>query len=199
MRTAMHFRLIAALAIAAVFVATGCGGDVTKSDFDAVKKQSADSAKQLKDLNTQAVLLGSQLKDLQKKLDDMQTNVNAVSSDVATLMTKGGVSPEANKALDQRLGAIEAGLQKAHAEVAALRERGGEAKEAAGAPAPAKTVKPAPVRTQASVTWHLLKQGETLESVAKHYGVSAAAIRAKNNIPSGRTVPAGNRIMIPQP
>lgn len=209
MRTTMFSHLIVIAAMAAILTTAGCDGSVDKASFQAVQKQSAESAKQLKDVNTSVVLLGSQLKVMQKKLDDMQKNFDQVSADVAAMATRGGGSPEANKALDQRLGAIEARLQKANEDMAALQQRGGEVKarparpgetsEASSAPAPAKTAKPAAARTQTATTWHLLKQGETIESVAKQYGVSAAAIRAKNNIPSGRTVPAGNRIMIPKP
>lgn len=202
MRTSMYSYLVAFLAIAAVLAAAGCDGSVDKASFDALKKESAANTKLVKDLNASDVLLDSQLKDMQKKLDDMQKDFDKVSVDVATMATRGGGSPEATKAIEQRLGAIEAGLQKANEDVAAL-QRSGEAGarpartgETSAAATPAK---PTPVRSQAATTRYMLKQGETIESVAKKYGVSAAAIRSKNNIPSGRSIPAGQSIMIPKP
>ncbi len=46
-------------------------------------------------------------------------------------------------------------------------------------------------------TVHLVRTGETLSSLARRYGVSVEMLRAANQLPAGRPLPAGRRITIP--
>ncbi|MCE5229149.1 LysM peptidoglycan-binding domain-containing protein [bacterium] len=204
MRTIIS-RLIAIGAMTFVLAAAGCGGGVSEKDFKALQKQSADNTKAIKDLGTTAIQLDSRIEDIRTTVETMQKDLKLVSTDVAGLASKGGGSPEANKALDQRLRSLESGLQKLNEQIGSRPARSEDAVE----PQDAQSAEPATPKPGARVrrstpaqapafTWHLIKQGETLDSIARNYGTSADAIRKKNNIPAGKSVPAGNRIMIPK-
>jgi LysM repeat protein len=54
----------------------------------------------------------------------------------------------------------------------------------------------APVHAQSSVV-HVVKRGETLFSIARHYGVTVEAICAANNIADPSRIYAGQRLVIP--
>jgi LysM repeat protein len=54
----------------------------------------------------------------------------------------------------------------------------------------------APARAQAT-TIHIVQRGETLYSIAQHYGVSVSAICAANSIANPRLIYAGQRLVIP--
>ncbi len=49
-----------------------------------------------------------------------------------------------------------------------------------------------------SSTWHEVRQGETLDAIAKKYGVSVDALRDANYFEAGTAVSAGDLLLIPK-
>jgi len=49
-----------------------------------------------------------------------------------------------------------------------------------------------------SSTWHEVRQGESLDAIAKKYGVSAEALRSANYFEPGTTVAPGDLLLIPK-
>lgn len=194
MRTSIYSCLLAFAALGAVIITAGCDGSVDKASFDTLKKQSDDNKKIIKDLNAQAVLLDSQVKDMQKKLDTMQKDFDKVSADVANMTTNGGGTGAGNRALEQRINALESRLQRVSAPAG---ERPAATAEPSEAPA-ASDARPAAERSRPATTFYTIKQGETLDSIAARHGISPEQIRSLNNIPAGRNVPPGQRIRIPR-
>ncbi len=154
------------------------------------------------------------------EFQQMRGEFQKVSQDVAATVTGGGGSPDALRALEQRLVSMEAALTQANDGVAALQKRlegvesrsarvtAAEKTPAAASPAPARSERataaapraeapkePAPVKR----TFHQIKPGETIEVIAESYAVGASQIRAANHIPPGKNVAAGQRIVIPIP
>jgi N-acetylmuramoyl-L-alanine amidase len=64
----------------------------------------------------------------------------------------------------------------------------------AGAAAPAPVAEPAPAAT---ATTHVVARGENLTRIARHYGVSVAAIVAANGIANPNRIVGGQRLSIP--
>ncbi|HUF06504.1 MAG TPA: LysM peptidoglycan-binding domain-containing protein [Candidatus Binatia bacterium] len=64
---------------------------------------------------------------------------------------------------------------------------------AAATPAPA----PAPAAAPATATVHVVRRGENLTTIARHYGVSVAAIVAANAIANPSRIFGGQRLTIP--
>jgi LysM repeat protein len=67
--------------------------------------------------------------------------------------------------------------------------------------APAKSIEaapaPAPARNSASGVKHVVKSGETLGTIARHYGVKASDIAVANNISDPAKIKAGTELIIP--
>ncbi|MRR10359.1 LysM domain-containing protein [bacterium] len=202
-----RYAIFLIFAVLPVLMTAGCGSSVEKSPaFLKHTKQLETNTKDIQDLKRDAATMYSQV----QAAETMRADFQKVSADVGQLMTKGGGSPEANKALEERIQTLESSLQKVNEELAALKaSRGGrraetQAEEAAPAepaargeeastPKQRRTAPPAATRTT-----HLIKSGETLDQIARTYGVSADQIRAANHIPAGRNPAPGQRIMIPR-
>lgn len=204
MRPTIHssFVFLAAMALLAL---AGCDGSVEKSPaFLKHTKQIEANTKDIQDIKRDAATMYSQV----QAVETMRADFQKVSTDVGELMTRGGGSPEANKALEDRIQALESQLAKVNEELAALKSARGsrraeQAEEAAPAaeprgeqastPKPKRSTPPAVTRTT-----HLIKSGETLDQIARTYGVTADQIRAANHIPAGRNPAPGQRIIIPR-
>ncbi|MEN6626195.1 MAG: LysM peptidoglycan-binding domain-containing protein [Candidatus Sumerlaeia bacterium] len=204
MRPTTHSSFVFLAAVALLALA-GCGGSVEKSPaFLKHTKQIEANTKDIQDIKRDAATMYSQV----QAVETMRADFQKVSTDVGELMTRGGGSPEANKALEDRVQALESQLAKVNEELAAIKSsRGGrraeQAEEAAPAaeprgeqastPKPKRSTPPAVTRTT-----HLIKSGETLDQIARTYGVTADQIRAANHIPAGRNPAPGQRIIIPR-
>jgi N-acetylmuramoyl-L-alanine amidase len=87
------------------------------------------------------------------------------------------------------------GLRQAAPWILARRDAGGETVQAAGRP-PASAA-PAPLPAAASAAQeHMVKVGETLSSIARHYDINVDALRFLNDI-HGNDLPVGTRLRIP--
>jgi len=73
-----------------------------------------------------------------------------------------------------------------------------ETAHSAPAVAPA-TSHPRPVSAPASSKSHTVAKGETLTSIASHYGVSVTALKAANHNPDEKHLSVGQSLVIPHP
>lgn len=187
-----------------VLLLAGCGSDFEKST--AYLKQSKQLEKNTNDIQTLTrdyATMYSRLAAVETMRDDFQK----VSADVGRMVTSGGGSPEGTKALEERIQALEAKLQSMSEEMAELKKGG--SRPAPARPAEDEEISTSPVKPQPSTTSrrstppaatrtrHLIKTGETLDDIARQYGVTADRIRSANGIPAGKNPAPGQRIIIP--
>ena len=64
-------------------------------------------------------------------------------------------------------------------------------------PAAPKDAKPVTTQNKAAGATHVVVKGETLGSIAGHYGVTVAALKMANQIQDERKLRAGQTLMIP--
>jgi N-acetylmuramoyl-L-alanine amidase len=87
------------------------------------------------------------------------------------------------------------GLRQAAPWILARRDAGGETVQAAGRPPAMAPPAPLPVAGSAAQE-HMVKVGETLSSIARHYDINIDALRFLNDI-HGNDLPVGTRLRIP--
>ena len=140
--------------------------------------------------------LAEQVDQIKASIKDTNADMDTVKQDLTNLKQNpaaaGGVSPteieelkSKVKNLEDEISRLQSALSMRKKSEGAVEKKTGEAR---------KTEQPAP---REKGVQYKVKEGDTLESIAKAHGTTAAAIRAKNPIPEGREPRPGSMIFVP--
>lgn len=165
--------------------------------------------------------LNDDLKNTGQRVDRNSAFLKQIADDIKKLNAEGrGGSSDALAALDQRIQRLENSLKTSNETIVALETRLKEVTEnssrQASASKPAhqetseKSVSAKPARSEATKTaskepaqprvtgkYHMVKAGETLESLAKEYKIAEGVLMEANRLPKGSKLIAGQPVFIP--
>ena len=197
-----------ALALCTLLLATAC-------------QPNLENNAQFQDKMAVITRLNDDMKNTGQRVDRNSAFLKQIADDIKKLNAESrGGSSDAVAALEQRVQRLENSLKTSNETIVALETRLKETTEnvsrrasAAKEPqrdAPAKTVAIKPARAEAAKTaskepaqprvtgqYHMVKAGETLESVAKEYKVAEGALMEANRLPKGSKLIAGQPVFIP--
>jgi LysM repeat protein len=186
-----------AFAIVGIVVALGCGQNPERNPVIQKKfKEIAD--------------LTERVQSLEDRFKTFNTDIETILDDITTIKQEMAKSSDAGtiKQITDRLDRLEAQTKGASARRAEAKEpkvsaEGTEGKAAAaGEETAAKKVTPRRSREAEYVvpkgSYHDVKAGETLESIAKQNGLTTAKLAEANHLPTGAVLNAGQKIFIPK-
>jgi LysM repeat protein len=152
--------------------------------------------------------LAEQLDQVKAGMKDTNNDLDTVKQDVVSLkQTPAGGAPSADvEELKAKVKTLEDEVVKLQSELSVAKKRpsatseespkkSSESTASKKSSEPKVSEEPAAVREK-GVTYKV-KEGDTIESIAKAHGTTAAAIRAKNPIPEGKEPRAGSMIFVP--
>lgn len=205
MKTLTRLTAVTMMAIALAFM-FGCMGG---------------NEKELKAQADQILKIGERLAKVEEKVRTVSADVDAVLIDLNNIKESGaGLSPEIVKKIDsleEKVKTMSGGTaQTAKAKdttdpnmIGPMPDEGKSGSSEKATETAKKSVKKVATpkksteSTQVSKpkvtgTYHTVKSGETISSIAQKYGVSVGTIRDKNNLPDNVKLFAGSRLLIPR-
>jgi len=143
--------------------------------------------------------LAEQVDQIKASIKDTNADMDTVKQDLTNLKQNpaaaGGVSPAEIEELKSKVKNLEDDVSRLQSALSMKKKseaavEGGTKTEGKAR----KTEQPAP---REKGVQYKVKEGDTLESIAKAHGTTAAAIRAKNPIPEGKEPRPGSMIFVP--
>ena len=144
--------------------------------------------------------LAEQVDQIKASIKDTNADMDTVKQDLTNLKQNpaaaGGVSPTEIEELKSKVKNLEDEVSRLQSALSMKKKsetavEGGTKTEGKTS----ETEKPAPVKGKG--VQYKVKEGDTLKSIAKAHGTTAAAIRAKNPIPEGKEPRPGSMIFVP--
>lgn len=185
--------LLGVVAVALMLMLTSCSQNPEQNPV------IQENIKKVGELAEEMDKIKASIKDTDADLDTVKQDVTSLKQNPAAAVPSADVEE-----LKSKIKALEGQIAKLQSDLSSPRKVSASSvgEEAASkADAAAKTVKKAEPAPETSArekgTNYKVKEGDTMESIAKAHGTTAAAIRAKNPIPEGREPKAGSVIFVP--
>jgi outer membrane murein-binding lipoprotein Lpp len=143
--------------------------------------------------------LVDQVDQIKASIKDTNADMDTVKQDLTNLKQNpaaaGGVSPAEIEELKSKVKNLEDEVSRLQSALSIKKKSEGAVEGGTKTEGKArKTEQPAP---REKGVQYKVKEGDTLESIAKAHGTTAAAIRAKNPIPEGKEPRPGSMIFVP--
>ena len=184
--------LLAVVAVAMMLILPSCSQNPEQNTV------IQESIKKVNELAEEMDKIRANIKDTDADLDTVKQDVIYLKQNPSTSVPSADVEE-----LKSKIKTFEGQIAKLQSDLSGARKSVSAASEETSSKAetPAKTVKKAEPAHETSArekgTNYKVKEGDTLESIAKAHGTTAAAIRSKNPLPEGREPRAGSVIFVP--